>query len=154
MKKIYKNVMVLFIVASLSFGCEDVSDMALDRIVAPALITFQDLGDGNDFSYPLDENVALTVGFRMMSKNGVYIDTLDYGSANISAINIYSTVNSQTKMLNENFPINNGKAEISKPWNEILGGIAAKDASNIRLEFSGMVDGVAFTKYQTISIDK
>lgn len=84
MKNLYKHVMVLLIAAALSFGCEDVSDLAVDRIEAPVLGI--DLGASTD-------NGMLTrqVVFYELDKSGILDHTVGIDSIPVAnlAIEVY-----------------------------------------------------------------
>ena len=84
MKSIYKNVMALLIVAALFFGCEDVSDMAIDRIVAPVLGV--DLG--TDTSNAILKRQVI---FYELDKTGILDHTVGIDSIPVSnlAIEVY-----------------------------------------------------------------
>ncbi|MDF9799266.1 hypothetical protein OKW21_004529 [Catalinimonas alkaloidigena] len=153
MKRIkYVNIVIATVIGIAFLACEE-DPMLLDRIAAPALITLETAD--NDFSFPADTPVEFTLGFRKLEKNGVYIDTLDYGSADINSVDIYSFVNSRYNQVITDLPVTQGKADVSLSWGEILQGVDPEDASSIRLDITGEIDGQEFnwTENLTISIE-
>lgn len=131
-------------------ACEE-DPMLLDREVAPALVTLE-TADHN-FSFPEDGPIEFTLGFRKLEKNGANIDTLDYGSADISSVDIYSFVNSRYNPVLTELPISNGKADVTLTWDTILQGVALDEASSIRLDITGIIDGQNFTWTEKLTIE-
>ncbi len=146
MKKIPLMITCLFVLALIA-GCTEESDLAIDRIAAPALITFS---GGPKFAP--DENVVVMAEFRELRKDGVKIDTLG-AAPNIQTIRIEATNGSATTTLADNVSLSNGMAELNLPWSTVLGA-APESGMSTRLEFAGTTTGgVAFRKYYTISVE-
>ncbi len=134
-------------ILTLIAGCTEESDLAIDRIAAPALITF---AGGPKFA--LDENVVVTAEFRELRKNGVNIDTLG-AAPDIQTIRIEATNGGATTILADNVTLSNGTAELNLPWSTVLGA-APESGMSTRLEFAGTTTGGgAFRKYYTISVE-
>jgi hypothetical protein len=129
MKNLYINVLILFIVASLSFGCEDVSDMALDRVAAPLLGV--NLGTDTD-----NGMLKRQVVFYELDKTGILDHTVGIDSIPVSnlAIEVYLNAGTMVGSLTTDA---NGMVLFEKPLAD-FGGTAPS------LQWVGSFKGTSF----------
>ncbi len=113
MKNIYKNVMLPLIVATLSFSCEDVSDMAVDRIVAPVLGV--NLGTDTD-----NGMLKRQVVFYELDKSGILDHTIGIDSVPVSNLAIEVYLDAQT-MVGTATTDANGMVIFEKPLSDFGG---------------------------------
>lgn len=91
MKSLYMNIMALLIVAAFSSGCEDVSDLAIDRVVAPVLGV--DLGTDTT-----DAILKRQVIFYELDKTGILDHTVGIDSIPVSNLAIEVYVDDKTSV--------------------------------------------------------
>lgn len=129
MKNIYNSVMMLLMVAALSFGCEDVSDMAVDRISAPLLGV--DLGSDTTNSM-----LTRQVQFFELDKSGILDHTIGIDSIPVGnlAIEVYIDDKTSVGSLTTD---SNGMILFEKPLSDFGG-------SEPSLQWVGSYKGVNF----------
>lgn len=134
MKSILKNTLYLLLIAGLFISCEDVSDMAIERIASPVLVQVGDVVTGDETFditttiYELDKSGILdnTVGIDSLALPGLQITVVA-----LSDSNVRSTIGTLTTDAN-------GEVILSRPVAEL------EDISS--LEWTGEYKGQSFTK--------
>lgn len=113
MKNIYINVMVLLFVAAHILACEDVSDMAVDRIVAPVMGV--DLGTDTTNSI-----LKRQIIFYELDKSGILDHTVGIDSIPVSNLAIEVYLNEGT-MVGSLTTDANGMVLFEKPLSDFGG---------------------------------
>jgi len=129
MKSIYMNIMALLIVAALSFGCEDVTDVAIDRVVAPVLGV--DLGTETD-----NGMLKRQVVFYELDKTGILDHTIGIDSIPVSNLAIEVYINDRTSVGSLTTDAN-GLVVFEKPLSDFGGAAPA-------LQWVGSYKGINF----------
>ena len=91
MKSISMNIMVLLVVATLALSCEDVSDLAVDRVVAPVLGV--DLGTDT-----ANAMLKRQVMFYELDKSGILDHTVGIDSIPVSNLAIEVFIDDKTSI--------------------------------------------------------
>jgi hypothetical protein len=129
MKNIYINVMVVLIVAALTLACEDVTDMAVDRVAAPLL--------GVDLGAATDNGILKRqVVFYELDKSGILDHTVGIDSIPVSNLAIEVYLDERTMIGNLTTDAN-GMVIFEKPLSDFGGAAPA-------LQWVGSYKGISF----------
>lgn len=138
MKRIVKYILVLFSAGLMFASCEDVSDMAVDRIASPVLVMVGGVESG-------ETTFSITSTIYELDKSGILDQNVGIDSIPLPGINIAVTAvsSSNIRTVIDNLTTDsNGEVLLSKPVGDL------DDISS--LEWTGEYKGQSFTKITSL----
>ncbi|AWW32347.1 hypothetical protein DN752_20605 [Echinicola strongylocentroti] len=143
--KTYKIWAVLLACLPLLFSCEDAVELATPNVASPVLVVV----DGGAF--PSDSEVTVTAKFMELDKTGILDNTVGIDSIPVSDLEVTVFIN-QTEEVSTVVTDGGGEAGLSVSW-AALGLEVPGSGDQVRLEFAGTHDNIAFRKYHTVRVE-
>ncbi len=141
----YKKIGVLLACIPLLFACEDAVELATPNVASPVLVVV----DGSAF--PSDSDVAVTAKFMELDKTGILDNAVGIDSIPVRDLEITVWIN-QTEEVSTLVTDGDGEAALSVSW-AALGLEVPGSGDQVRLEFAGTHDNIAFRKYHTVRVE-
>lgn len=143
MKKIINKLAILALVLSV-ISCIEAEDLATPNVAAPVLVVLE----GNEFDAAADVTVAGS--FYELDKSGILDRNVGIDSIPVSGLEITVFID-QTNEIGTMTTDSQGKILFENPWTS-LGLSEPSSGSQIRLEFAGTYNDIAFRKYHNVRV--
>lgn len=143
MKKIINKLAILGVVIGV-FSCVEAEDLATPNVAAPVLVVLE----GNEFDAAT--GVAVAGSFYELDKSGILDRNIGIDSIPVSGLEITVFID-QTNEIGTLTTDSQGKILFENPWNS-LGLSEPSSGSQIRLEFSGTYNDIAFRKFHNVRV--
>lgn len=143
MKKIINKLAILGVVIGV-FSCVEAEDLATPNVAAPVLVVLE----GNEFDAAT--GVAVAGSFYELDKSGILDRNIGIDSIPVSGLEITVFID-QTNEIGTLTTDSQGKILFENPWNS-LGLSEPSSGSQIRLEFAGTYNDIAFRKFHNVRV--
>lgn len=143
MNKILNKLAILGLAASI-YSCIDAVELATPNTASPVLV----LLEGNEFE--ATTGVAVAGTFYELDKSGILDNTVGIDSIPVSGLEIRVFIN-HTEEVGTLTTDGSGKVMFQNPWSS-LGLNAPASGDQVRLEFAGNHNNVAFRQYHNVRV--
>ncbi|SHN12403.1 hypothetical protein SAMN04488057_10781 [Cyclobacterium lianum] len=143
MNKIVNKITLLGLVL-VAFSCVEAVELATPNVAAPVLVVLE----GNEFE--ATTGVAVEGSFYELDKSGILDRTVGIDSIPVSGLDITVFIN-QTEEISTLTTDAQGKILFQNPWNS-LGVPDPSSGTQIRLEFAGTYNDIAFRQYHNVRV--
>ncbi|MBD3628810.1 hypothetical protein [Cyclobacterium sp.] len=143
MKNLLNKIAFLGLVVS-AFSCVDAVELATPNVASPVLVVLE----GNEFE--ASTGVAVAGSFYELDKSGILDRTVGIDSIPVSGLEITVFIN-QTEEISTLTTDAQGKIMFENPWTS-LGVATPSSGTQIRLEFAGTYNDIAFRQYHNVRV--
>lgn len=143
MKNVLNKIAILGLVVS-AFSCVDAVELATPNVASPVLVVLE----GNEFE--ASTGVAVAGSFYELDKSGILDRTVGIDSIPVSGLEITVFIN-QTEEISTLTTDAQGKIMFENPWTS-LGVVTPSSGTQIRLEFAGTHNDIAFRQYHNVRV--
>ncbi|GGZ14585.1 hypothetical protein GCM10007049_03090 [Echinicola pacifica] len=126
------------------FSCEDAIELATPNVASPVLVVVA----GSTF--PMDSPVEVSAKFLELDKTGILDHTVGIDSIPVSDLQIMVYIN-QTDEVSSIMTDGEGIADLTVSWAD-LGLSSPGSGDQVKLEFTGTYQNIAFRKYHTVRV--
>lgn len=143
MKKIFNKIGLLGLVVA-AFSCVEAVELATPNVASPVLVVLE----GNEFE--ASTGVAVEGSFYELDKSGILDRTVGIDSIPVSGLEVTVFIN-QTEEVSTLTTDAQGKILFQNPWTS-LGISAPSSGTQIRLEFAGTYNDIAFRQFHNVRV--
>ncbi|WP_162416170.1 hypothetical protein [Cyclobacterium roseum] len=143
MKKLINKLTILGVVIAV-FSCVEAEDLATPNVAAPVLVVLE----GNEFDAAT--GVAVAGSFYELDKSGILDRNIGIDSIPVSGLEV-TVFMDQTNEIGTLTTDSQGKILFENPWSS-LGLSEPSSGSQIRLEFAGTHNDIAFRKFHNVRV--
>ncbi|WP_375582961.1 hypothetical protein [Cyclobacterium xiamenense] len=143
MKNILNKIAVLGILLA-AFSCVEAEDLVTPNVAAPVLVVLE----GTEFDAAA--GVAVAGSFYELDKSGILDRNVGIDSIPVSGLEIKVFIN-QTDEISTLTTDTQGRILFQNPWSS-LGIAQPTSGTQIRLEFAGTYNDIAFRRYHNVRV--
>ena len=143
MKNILNKIAVLGVLF-VAFSCVEAEDLATPNVAAPVLVVLE----GTEFD--ATTGVAVSGSFYELDKTGILDRNVGIDSIPVSGLEVKVFIN-QTDEISTLTTDTQGKILFQNPWSS-LGIAQPTSGTQIRLEFAGTYNDVAFRRFHNVRV--
>lgn len=143
MKNLLNKIALLGLVVS-AFSCVDAVELATPNVASPVLVVLE----GNEFE--ASTGVAVAGSFYELDKSGILDRNVGIDSIPVSGLDVTVFIN-QTEEISTLTTDAQGKIMFENPWTS-LGVAAPSSGTQIRLEFAGTYNDIAFRQFHNVRV--